>query len=140
MFEEQYLAVVRRVEEYWLQKLRESNRFDLTDLVAIFTRRDNGPWLTVFNVEETVDLVDSFEVLSLKQLLEDKRDLSVEYDSMVIAFEALGLVRPDIVTRGPRFYPIEQLYRRLKQAGKLSQTQQNLASTLFCTLHERGEL
>ena len=103
MFEENYLAVVRRVEEQLLQKIRENNVFDFDDLVAVLTRRDNGTCLAVFNTEETVALSDFFEILSLKQLLKHERDLSIEYDGMVITFEALRLVRLDIVTRGPDF-------------------------------------
>src|SRR5207302_4672216 len=53
---------------------------------------------------------------------------------------ALELVRSDIVTRGPRFYPIELLYRRLNLERKLPQTQLNLASTLFSVLLASGEL
>jgi hypothetical protein len=134
MFEKQYLAAVRRVEEQLLQKFRENTPFDLDNLVAIITRRDNGSCLAVFNTEETAALPSFFEVLSLNQLLEDGRDFSAEYDGMVIAFEALELGRSDIVTKGPRFYPIEQLYRRLNQEGKLPQTQLNLARTLFSAL------
>src|SRR5438105_1970915 len=59
---------------------------------------------------------------------------------MVIAFGALTLVRDDVVTKGPRFYPVEQLYRRLNQAGRLPETQWNLARTLFSILLARGEL
>ncbi len=140
MFEEKYLAAVRRVEEKLLQKVGENTAFDLSDLVAVFTRRDNGSWLAVFNTKETVALSSFFEVLSLNQLLEEGRDLSAEYDGMVITFEALGLVRSDIVTRGSRFYPIEQLYRRLNQEGRLPQTQLKLARTLFSTLLASGEL
>jgi AAA ATPase domain len=140
MFEKQYLAAVRRVEEQLQQKAQENIAIDLTNLVAVFSRRENGPCLAVFNTEETVALPDFFEFLSLDQLLESKRDLSTEYDGMVITFEALDLVRYNIVTRGPRFYPIEQLYRRLNQEGKLPQTQLNLARTLFSTLLANGEL
>src|SRR6266436_3492801 len=140
MFEKQYLAAVRRVEEGLLQKARESTTFELDNLVAVFTRRKNVPWLAVFNTEETAVLPSFFEVMSLNQLLEDRRDLTADYDGMVITFEALGLVRPDIVTRGPRFYPIEQLYRRLNQEGKLPQTQLRLARTLFFALFASGEL
>ncbi len=140
MFEEKYLAAVRRVEEPLLQKVREDSAFDLADLVAVFTRRDKRPRLMVLNTEKSVALSASFEVLSLNQLLEDERNLSAEYDGMVITFEALGLVRSDIVTRGSRFYPIEQLYRRLNQEAQLPQTQLKLARTLFSTLLARGEL
>src|SRR2546423_1576342 len=140
MFEEKYLAAVRRVEEQLLQNVRENTAFDLRDLVAVFTRRDNGPWLAVFNMKGTVGLPSFFEILSFNQLLEAERDLSAEYDGMVITFEALGLVRSDIVTRGPRFYPIEQLYRRLNQERRLPQTQLNLARALFSALLASGEL
>jgi len=141
MFEEKrYLATIRRVEEQLQQKAQGNIAIDLTNLVAVFSRRENGPCLVVFNTEETAVLPSSFEVLSLNQLLEDGRDLATEYDGMTITFETLGLVRPDVVTRGPRFYPIEQLYRRLNQEGKLPQTQLNLARTLFSTLLANGEL
>src|SRR5437016_13930040 len=113
MSKENYLATVRKVEEQLLQEVREDAQFDVAGLVAIFSPRENGRWLAVFDLEETVALPSTFEILSIKQLLEEQRDLSVEHDGMVITFEALELVRPDIVTRGSRFYPIEQLYRRL---------------------------
>ncbi len=140
MFDEKYLAAVRRVEKRLLQKVREDTAFDLDNLVAVFTRRSNGPCLAVFNTEEAVALPEFFDVLSLDQLLEDRRDLSAEYDGIVITFEALGLVRSDIVTRGPRFYPIEQLYQRLNQERKLPQTQVRLAKTLLSILLARSEL
>src|SRR5438874_2243592 len=101
--EKKYLATLRRVEEQLLQEARENTAFELIDLVAVFTRRDNGHWLAVFNTKETGALSSFFEVLSLNQLLEEERDLSIEYDGMVITFEALGLVRSDIATRGSRF-------------------------------------
>src|SRR5205823_12214902 len=111
-----------------------STAFDLTNLIAIFTRRDNESWLPVVNIEDSSDSLDFPAALTLKQLLQDTRNLPTEYDGIVIAFDALRLVRRDIVTRGSRFYPIEQLFRRLNQAEALIQTQWNLTNTLFATL------
>lgn len=140
MFEEKYLAAVKRVEEKMLLKIREDTTFSLANLVAILSRRENGTHLAVFNTEEPLALSGHFEVLSFDQLLNEERNLAEEYDGIVIAFEALGLVRPDIVTRGPRFYPIELLYRKLNQKLELPQTQLNLAKTLFSTLLSRGDM
>src|SRR5438552_14048016 len=94
MVQAQNLAAVRRMEEYLSQKV-EKTAFDLTDLVAVFTQRDNGSWLAVFNVEEPSDLPGFSEAVSFEQLLQDKRDLSVEYNGILITFDALGLIRPD---------------------------------------------
>src|SRR2546429_9019519 len=105
-----YLASVRLVEEELLQIAQNSIAFDLSNLVAIFCNRENNTRLAVFNLETLPCLESIFEVKSLEQLLQDKHNLSAEYNGMVITFSALDLIRPDIITRGSRFYPIEQLY------------------------------
>ncbi len=140
MFKGQDLTEVRRVEERLLRIAQKSTGLDLTNLVAIFTRRDNESWLPVFNIEDSSDSLDFPETLTLTQLLQNTRNLPTEYDGIVIAFDALRLVRRDIATRGSRFYPIEQLFRRLNQAETLIQTQWNLTNTLFASLIEKGEL
>src|SRR5260370_36623614 len=106
MFKGQDLTEVRRVEETLLRLKNKNAAFDLTNLVAIFTRRDNESWLPVFNIENPSDALDIPEILILEELLQDTRNLLADYDGIVITFDALRLVRRDIVTRGSRFYPI----------------------------------
>jgi hypothetical protein len=140
MFKGPDLTEVRRVEEAFLSIAHKSSDFDLTNLVAIFTRRDTESWLPVFNIEYTPASFDFPSALTLKQLLHNTKNLVAGYDGIVIAFDALKLVRRDITTRGSRYYPIELLFGRLHQTAALIQTQWNLANTLFATLLEQGEL
>lgn len=140
MFKGPDLQEVRRVEEALLRIAYKNSAFDLTNLVAIFTRRDTESWLPIFNIEYIPASFDFHAALTLKQLLRITQNLVAEYDGIVIAFDALKLVRRDIATRGSRYYPIELLFGRLHQTEALIETQWNLANTLFATLLEQGEL
>src|SRR6266566_2021140 len=134
------LANIRRIEEQLLQTMHKHGALILTNLVAIFTQRDTQHCLAIFNTVNPPSIQDFSEIMSLEQLLLDKRDLMEDYDGTVITFRSLGLVRSDIITRGSGFYPMGQFYRRVNQIENLPQTQLNLSKALFSILHANGEL
>src|SRR5689334_15807403 len=109
------LANIRRIEEQFLQTAQTYQSFTLTDLVAIFTRNDKQQSLAVFNSVTPPSIPGFSEILSLEQLLGDNRDLMEDYDGIVISFRALDLILPDLVTRGLKFYPMGQFYKRVHQ-------------------------
>jgi len=140
MSEKTDLTIVRRVEEQFLQKVREHSPLDLTALVAILTRRDTGAWLPVLN-EDANDAQPVFpQHLTLAQFIEQGPDVLAEYRGIVIAFEALTLVQSNLITRGSRFYPMEQFFRKIHQVEKLPRAEWRLAKTLFSMLIDKGEI
>src|SRR6266516_3154527 len=118
-----YLAAVRQIEEHFHQQTHKEIENNITGLIAILTRRDNKTKLPVFLKEKPIGILGFDRAVSLEQLLKEKQDLSESYDGMVITFETLSLLRPDIVTRGSHFYAIEILYQKLGLRNKLPETQ-----------------
>ena len=116
------LSEIKQVEEQLVCAAQENSALNLTNLVAVFYDRRNGSRLAVFNMENPPILPGFSEVLSIEQLLQDKRNLSADYNGILITFSALDLLRPDIITSSSRFFPIAQLYRRLGQTDNLITT------------------
>lgn len=140
MSEKNDLTIVRRVEEQFLQQVRAHYLLDLTPLVAILTRRDTGAWLPVLN-EDASDALPVFpQHLTLAQFKEHGPDVLAEYRGIVIAFEALTLVQNNLITRGSRFYPMEQFFRKIHQVDKLPLAEWRLAQALFSILVDNGEI
>ena len=138
-----------------VERLREDAN-SMEDLVAVLTRSRpemadepveeaaaNGTkrieMLLVFNSEPPPHLRDRYHVKSLTQLLANELDLGA-YDGTTIAFSALELVLPQLITRGPRHCSMEELFQRLGQCSMLAETQQHLAESLFTILFSRREL
>ena len=134
------LSEIKQVEEQLVCAAQENSALNLTNLVAVFYDRRNGSRLAVFNMENPPILPGFSEVLSIEQLLQDKRNLSADYNGILITFSALDLLRPDIITSSSRFFPIAQLYRRLGQTDNLITTRLNFARILFSILLAKGEL
>jgi hypothetical protein len=131
---------IRQIEEQILRQTTGGNYSDLSHLVAIFTRKDKSSWLPVFNLDERMTLPGLPEPVLLKQLIEHWHDILAEYDGVVIAFDALRLVVPDLITRGFYFYPMEIFYGKIHRPALLAQTQWQLAKTLFSALLRSGAL
>ncbi len=109
----------------------------MENLVAVFSQKNSQRFLQVFNLE-TPPLIatEGVKVITLRDMLE--RDLT-EYDGPLVGFSVLNLLRDDLVTRGPWFFSIEQVFRERAQISALYQTLDNLSIELMRHLSEQGE-
>ena len=109
----------------------------LEGLVAVLSQRNGPRLLHVYLAEPLPDIKRAEDkVISLHQLQD--RDLS-EYDGLLVGFTVLDLLRDDLMTKGPYFYPIERIYVERGEVALLYQTQANLSIELMKHLHERGD-
>jgi len=97
----------------------------LDDLVAVFSSRGAGRPLLVYNsVAPSETRGRRFEAILLNDLGEV--DLE-EYPGLFVGISALDVVRDGLVTKGPMFYPLEQMLVRLGRRRVLHRTLHNLA-------------
>lgn len=107
---------------------------EMEHLTAIFSQAHSQHLLLVYNIDSLSELplMPNGQELPLEAcLLRDlpERDL-VAYDGPVIAFNALDLIRNDILTKGTRFYPIENFYLEAGERVRLLRSMHRLAGVL----------
>jgi hypothetical protein len=109
----------------------------LDGLAAVLSQK-NGPRLLQVYLSDLPPETDQQNVksITLRQLLD--RDLR-DYDGLLVGFPALDILRPDLMTKGPLFYPIEKLYVEHGEVDRLYQTQAGLSVELMKHLRDRGE-
>ena len=87
----------------------------LEQLVAVFSKRQNDDLLLVY-LPQHEPSSDLGQVRAIS--LDDFRHWDISgYDGLIIAFSAIDVVRSDIPTVGPNFFPLDQLLRQRDLAG-----------------------
>jgi hypothetical protein len=115
----------------------KSSIVQLEDLIAIFSQKDGPRLLHVYNTTEPPgNSVEDLEIITLEELPD--KDLS-GFDGPLVGFSALDVVRDDLLTKGPSFYPLQQIFVEQERRAALHQTMQHLASYLVAHLPEWAE-
>jgi hypothetical protein len=106
----------------------------LDDLVAVFSQKSADRLLLVYNAEACPTLaIGNCEVI----LLNDLREVDLEtYDGLWAGFSALDVVYDDLATKGPEFYPLEQVFLKLGRRTTLHRTLHNLSRYLVAFLDD----
>jgi hypothetical protein len=112
----------------------------LDNLVAVFSQRQGQRLLQVFNAETPpVPSHDSLKTITLRQLIEiPERDLT-DFDGLMVGFSALDVIRADLVTKGPLFSPLDQIFIERGETAVLNRTLANLSTEIMRQLREEGE-
>lgn len=104
---------------------------DLDDLVAVFSRKDGPELLHVYNR----DHVEPGEGELHRTLLRDLLDIDLQfYNGLVSCFSVLDTLRDDLLTKGSRFFPIEDVFRERGYHRCLYHTMHHLAGYLIDSL------
>ncbi len=99
----------------------------LEDLIAVFSQPEGSRLLLVYNTAHPPQAtVEGCEVISLNDLGE--ADLT--RFELFAGVSALDVIRPDLVTKGPGFFPLERIFLTLGQRPALHRTLHNLARFL----------
>lgn len=97
----------------------------LEDLVAVFSQKHGPRLLFVYN-SDTLPAVPG-ELIEVT-LLNDFPDEDIsEFDGPLVGFSALDVVRDDLLTKGPNFFPIERIFLERGQRELLHRTMLHLA-------------
>lgn len=111
---------------------------ELEYLTAIFSQSRSQRLLLVYNIDSLSELPvlpdwqeRSLEACTLADLPE--QELNV-YDGPVVSFTALDLIRNDILTKGPHFYPIENFFLEVGERERLLRSMHRLAGVLVDNL------
>jgi hypothetical protein len=101
---------------------------DLADLVAVFSQTAGNRLLLVYNSDKLPSpLASHLEAIPLTSLVEAELQ---SYDGLFVGISALDVMRPDLLTKGPGFYPLDRLLLNLGQRQMLYHTLHNLAHSL----------
>ncbi len=113
-----------------LQRIREAvAQIDTTDLVGVWSAGAGEQLLFIYNAERTPDVAAlPGQPITLKALAD--HDPS-RFDGLLVGIPAIELVRPNPLTKGPRFYPLERLMADLGQQSLLHRNLYRLAQTLL---------
>ena len=115
-----------------LAAIRASLTSYLEGLVAVFSQAIGARLLHIYLGGSWPDeLPESVEAIRLEELRH--ADLS-NFDGLWAGFSALDVIRPDLSTKGPLFYPLEALYRAQNQRVALLRTMRRLAYFLISEL------
>jgi len=120
-------ALVRRIEDALASA-------PLDDLVAVLSQRSGDDLLFVYNAEAAPILAaEAYETI----ILDDLGEVDLEtYNGLLVGVSALDVIRDDLVTKGPWFYPLDQSLLRLGRRPVLHRTYHNLARYLVAFLEK----
>jgi hypothetical protein len=91
---------------------------ELKNLVAVFSQASASACLLVYLGQPPAGLPRTIQAISINELPD--QDLA-GFNGLTIAFSALDVLRPDRLTKGPRFYALERLFLERQQQGLLFQ-------------------
>jgi len=101
----------------------------IENLVAIFSQSHGTKFLFVYNAA-SLPVLQNQHVSSILLSELPTADLS-DYDGLFIGFGALEILRRDLVTKGPLFYPIERIFEELGCIDSLYRTIANLSTEIM---------
>ena len=105
---------------------------ELADLVAVWPRRQGEGLHLVYNAAALPKRIpDGCEARRLHDI--DKLEPEM-IDGLLACFTALDTLHPRLHTKGPHFFPLEELYLELGQRKALHRSMHNLARTLVSLL------
>lgn len=100
----------------------------LENLVAVFSHSGDDALLLVYTSNAELSPSAAFQCIALEDLPRQNLD---EYDGPILSFTALDLIRGDILSKGPGFYPLAKLLFEWDREPELNRTRFHLAQFLW---------
>jgi hypothetical protein len=109
----------------------------LENLVAVLTQREGDQILHVYNSPTpAAERLPNVTTTTLREFFH--YDLS-SYNGILISFPSIDSLRGDLITKGPLFFPIEQIFYERNEVQALYRTMANLSVEMMRRLKEEGD-